>query len=85
MVVGCGRANGSGTEAVDASVDAYRRVEDGEKGVEAIGRLWDELRTVARSLGESPWSYRVCCGVWGVGGEVEVTYKIAPEITRKGS
>ena len=47
LVVGCGRAIGSGTEAVDASVDAFRRVEEGEKGLEAIGRLWDELRTVA--------------------------------------
>jgi hypothetical protein len=47
MVVGCGRANGSGTEAADASVDAYRRGEEGKKGLGAIGRLWDELRTVA--------------------------------------
>jgi hypothetical protein len=48
MVVGCGRANGRGTEteAVDASVDAYRRGEEGKKGFKAIGRLWAKLWTI---------------------------------------
>ena len=47
MVVGCGRANGRGTEAVDASVDVYRRGEEGKKGFKAIGRLWAKLWTIA--------------------------------------
>jgi hypothetical protein len=47
MVVGCGRANGSGTEAVDASVDAYRHGEEGKKGLKVIARLWAKLWTIA--------------------------------------
>jgi hypothetical protein len=47
MIVGAGRRNGSGTEAADASVDAYRRGGDIEKGLKAIALLWGELWTMA--------------------------------------
>jgi hypothetical protein len=33
-------------KAVDASVDAYRRGEEGKKGFKAIGRLWAKLWTI---------------------------------------
>ena len=47
MVVGCGRANRSGTEAADALVGAYRRGGEVKKDLEAIALLWGELWTMA--------------------------------------
>jgi hypothetical protein len=47
MVVGAGRANGSGTGAADASVDEYRCGGEIKKGLEAIALLWGELWTMA--------------------------------------
>jgi hypothetical protein len=40
MVVGSGRANGSGTGAADAFVGAYQRGEEIKKGLKAIALLW---------------------------------------------
>jgi hypothetical protein len=47
MVVGSGRGNGSGAGAVDASVDAYRRGGEIEKGLKVIALLGKELRMMA--------------------------------------
>jgi hypothetical protein len=46
MLIGCGRAIGSGTEAADASDGAYGCWEEAEKGL-VIARLWAKLWKMA--------------------------------------
>ena len=40
MEVGCGRENGSGIQAADASIGSYGRREEVTKGFVTIDRLW---------------------------------------------
>jgi hypothetical protein len=47
MVVGCGRENGSGTKAADASDGALGRREGNKKGFKSIARQWAKLWTMA--------------------------------------